>query len=108
MFSNSSDISTDAAEGLGSEQGSEAPGDFLFYFGHTKVAFRKVVVKRHIKIMHGYRDGGKIVKYLISVSQQPLLLLPPLRTLRHRPHLETLQPLWLGHYGLGMHNRQKP
>jgi hypothetical protein len=52
MFSNSRDISTDAAEGLGSEQGSEAPGDFLFYFGHSKVSFGKIIVKRHVKIIH--------------------------------------------------------
>ena len=52
MFFNGRDITTDATEGLGSEQGSKAPGDFLFYFRHAKVTFGKIIVKRHIKIIH--------------------------------------------------------
>ena len=56
VFTDSRDIASDGAEGLGPGAGAKRAGDFLFELDHTDITLGQVVVEGDVEVVHERQD----------------------------------------------------
>ena len=56
MFSQRGEDGSDGAKGRGPVRGPKGPGDFLFEFRHSNVAFGLIVVERNPRVSEKTKD----------------------------------------------------
>src|SRR6266581_663302 len=82
LLAQSRDVTTNAAESLGTRLATETARYLLLYLGHTQVPFSLVVVKGHSEVMHKTQH----ISFIVAQPHQQVvgfaLLHPPLSRLR--------------------------